>query len=181
YLPKLYQHYQAIMQSLFEHQSELVQLFPNSIFPTATFNLGPDVVTPEHLNMLNYAYRMCVVTLRGKFNHKRGGHIYIDHLKVVCKFPPGASILLLSGTCSHGNTLIARHETRYSMTQYAAGALFQWATYGQQSVKSLLAQKGGAAKKAEIDGEAGSRAEWALGLLSKADELDADRKEVFSC
>jgi hypothetical protein len=181
YLPKLYQHYKAIMQSIVEHQPELVQLFPNSIFPTAMFNLGPDVVTPEHLDMLNYAYGMCAVTSGGKFDHKRGGHIYIDHIKVVCEFPPGASILLLSGTCPHGNTPIARHETRYSMTQYTAGALFQWAAYGQQSVKSLLAQKGGAAKKAEVDGEAGSRAEWALGLLSKADELDADRTEVFGC
>ncbi|KAJ7858242.1 hypothetical protein B0H14DRAFT_3447369 [Mycena olivaceomarginata] len=51
YLPKLYQHYKAIMQSIVEHQPELVQLFPNSIFPTATFNLGPDVVTPEHLDI----------------------------------------------------------------------------------------------------------------------------------
>jgi hypothetical protein len=51
--------------------------------------------------------------------------------------------------------------------------------YGHQTVQSLLAQKGGAACKAEVDGELGAQAEYALGLLSKADELDADRKEVF--
>ncbi|KAJ7884169.1 hypothetical protein B0H14DRAFT_2255492, partial [Mycena olivaceomarginata] len=130
YLPKLYQHYKATMQSVFEHQPELTQLFPNSVYPTATFNLGPDVVTPEHLDMLNYAYGMCAVTSGGKFNHQLGGHIYIDRLKVVCEFPSGASVLLLSGACHHGNTPIAPRETRYSMTQYAAGALFQWAAYG---------------------------------------------------
>ncbi|KAJ7676100.1 hypothetical protein B0H14DRAFT_3537003 [Mycena olivaceomarginata] len=163
YLPKSYQYYKATMQSIFEHQPELVQLFPNS-----------------HLDMLNFAYGMCAMTSGGRFNHKLSGHIYIDHLKTVCEFPSGATVLLLSGRCHHGNTPIARHETRYSMTQYAAGALFQWVAYGHQSVKSLLAQKGGAAKKAEIDGEAGARAEWALGLLSKADELDADRAEPTS-
>jgi hypothetical protein len=50
---------------------------------------------------------------------------------------------------------------------------------GHQTVKSLLAQKGGAAHKAEVDWELGAWAEYALGLLSKADELDADQKEVF--
>ncbi|KAJ7740988.1 hypothetical protein B0H14DRAFT_2407444 [Mycena olivaceomarginata] len=138
----LYQHYKATMQSVFEHQPELTQLFPNSVYPTATFNLGPDVVTPEHLDMLNYAYGMCAVTSGGKFNHQLGGHIYIDRLKVVCEFPSGASVLLLSGACHHGNTPIAPRETRYSMTQYAAGALFQWAAYGHQSVESLLRSEG---------------------------------------
>ncbi|KAJ7838501.1 hypothetical protein B0H14DRAFT_3459337 [Mycena olivaceomarginata] len=141
YLPKLYRHYQLTMQSIFDDQPELAQLFPNSIFSTATFNLGPDVVTPEHLDMLNYAYGMCAVTSAGKFNHKLGG----AHL----------------------------HRTSQS------GALFRWAAYGHQTVQSLLAEKGGAARKAEIDGDPGERAEYALGLLSKADELDADRKEVF--
>ncbi|KAJ7813717.1 hypothetical protein B0H14DRAFT_3477601 [Mycena olivaceomarginata] len=93
----LYRHYKLTMQSIFERQPELTQLFPNSIFPTATFNLGPDVITPEHLDMLNYAYGMCAVTSAGKFNHKLGGHIYLEHLKLVCEFPSGASVLLFSG------------------------------------------------------------------------------------
>jgi hypothetical protein len=74
--------------------------------------------------MLNYAYGMCAVTSAGKLNHKLGGHIYIEHLKVVCEFLSGASVLLLSGACHHGNTPITQRETRYSMTQYAAGTLF---------------------------------------------------------
>ncbi|KAJ7858959.1 hypothetical protein B0H14DRAFT_2351431, partial [Mycena olivaceomarginata] len=145
--------------------------FSNSIFPTATFNIGPDVVTDDHLDMLTNRHGMCGVT----FNHKKGGHIHLNELKAVIEFPSGSSMLILSIACEHGNTRIQKGETRYSMTQYAAGSLFRWAAYGYQSSKSLLAQKGG--RVAETG--PGVRAEWALGLLSKADELEADRKDVF--
>ncbi|KAF8176397.1 hypothetical protein K438DRAFT_1770595 [Mycena galopus ATCC 62051] len=94
-----------------QSQPELNWPFANSIFPTATFNLGPDVVTPEHLDMLNLAQGMCAVTSGGRFNHKTGGHIYMDHLKLICEFPSGST--------------------------YAAGALFRWAAYGYQSATSL--------------------------------------------
>ncbi|KAJ7843370.1 hypothetical protein B0H14DRAFT_2585821 [Mycena olivaceomarginata] len=138
YLPKLYRHYKSTMQSIFKHQPELTQLFPNSIFPTATFNLGPDVVTLEHLDMLNYAYGMCAVTSAGKFNHKLSGHIYIEHLKVV-----------LRATTAKPRSL--GNETRYSMTQYAAGALFRWAAYGHQTVHLCwLRREGWHARQSEI-------------------------------
>ncbi|KAK7023357.1 hypothetical protein R3P38DRAFT_2490504, partial [Favolaschia claudopus] len=60
-----------------------------------------------------------------------------------------------------------------------AGALFRWAAYGYRTAKSLLALPGGAKKKAEIDGAPGARAAWAAGLLSKPEELVADRRAVF--
>ncbi|KAK7005561.1 hypothetical protein R3P38DRAFT_3604949 [Favolaschia claudopus] len=113
YAPKLYEYYFNTLRGLYHRQPELEQLFPNSIFPTASFNLGPDVVTPEHLDMLNLPHGMCAITSGGKFDHKRG-----------------STILLLSGSCDHGNTPISKGETRYSMTQYAAGALSRWAAYG---------------------------------------------------
>ncbi|KAJ6576203.1 hypothetical protein B0H10DRAFT_2103398, partial [Mycena sp. CBHHK59/15] len=65
------------------------------------------------------------------------------------------------------------------MTQYLAGELFRWAAYGYQSAKSLLATTGGAAKKRAFDGEPGAQAEWAIGLLSKADELEGTAR-LFS-
>ncbi|KAF8178863.1 hypothetical protein K438DRAFT_1680740 [Mycena galopus ATCC 62051] len=179
YLPKLYQHQRSTMQGILHDQPELRMPFDNSIFPTVTFNLGPDVVTAEHLDLLNNAYGMCGITSNGSFDHTRGGHIYIKQLKTVCEFPSGSTILLLSATCEHGNTPIRKGETRYSMTQYAAGGLFRWAAYGYQSTSSLLAEAGGEARKQEIDGAPGEHATFALGLLSKADELDADREEVF--
>ncbi|KAF8210690.1 hypothetical protein K438DRAFT_1808031 [Mycena galopus ATCC 62051] len=179
YLPKLYQHQRSTMQGILHDQPELRMPFDNSIFPTVTFNLGPDVVTAEHLDLLNNAYGMCGITSNGSFDHTRGGHIYIKQLKTVCEFPSGSTILLLSATCEHGNTPIRKGETRYSMTQYVVGGLFRWAAYGYQSTSSLLAEAGGEARKQEIDGAPGERATFALGLLSKADELDADREEVF--
>ncbi|KAJ7212391.1 hypothetical protein B0H12DRAFT_1205796 [Mycena haematopus] len=149
YVPRLSRYYQTTLQGLLAHHPELEMLFPNSVFPTATFNLGPDVVCDEHLDMLNNPFGMCAVTSAGDFNHQRGGHIYLKQLKAVIEFPSGSSVLILSGACDHGNTPIAVGETRYSMTQYAAGALFRWAAYGYQTTKSLLAQPGGATKKLE--------------------------------
>ncbi|KAK6966758.1 hypothetical protein R3P38DRAFT_2672534 [Favolaschia claudopus] len=180
YAPKLYEYYFNTLRGLYHRQPELEQLFPNSIFPTASFNLGPDVVTPEHLDMLNLPHGMCAITSGGKFDHKRGGHIFIKQLNALCEFPSGSTILLLSGSCDHGNTPISKGETRYSMTQYAAGALSRWAAYGYQSTKALLAQPGGDALKREADGEPGERAARAMELLSKISELDEDREAVFA-
>ncbi|KAK7063966.1 hypothetical protein R3P38DRAFT_3301598 [Favolaschia claudopus] len=177
YAPKLYEYYYNTLHGLYEKQPELEQLFHNSIFPTASFNLGPDVVTPEHLDMLNLPHGMCAVTSGGNFDYKRGGHIFMKQLNLFCEFPSGSTILLLSGSCDHGNTPIAKNETRYSMTQYAAGALFRWAAYGYQSATSLLAQLGGEAMKREADGEQAARA---IDMLSKLSELDADREAVFA-
>ncbi|KAF8136882.1 hypothetical protein K438DRAFT_1881670 [Mycena galopus ATCC 62051] len=179
YLPKLYRHQRDVMKGLLVDQPDLQLPFNNSIFPTVTFNLGLNVVTPEHLDMLNNAYGMCTVTSAGKFDHMHGGHIYMKQLKTVCEFPSGSTILLLSATCEHGNTPIQNGETRYLMTQHVAGGLFRWVAYGYQSAASLLAEPGGTACKEKIDGAPGEHVEFALGLLSKAEELQADRQEVF--
>ncbi|KAJ6515211.1 hypothetical protein C8R45DRAFT_811467, partial [Mycena sanguinolenta] len=179
YLPKLYQHQRNVLQGILANQPELCMPFHNSVFPTVTFNLGPKVVTAEHLDFLNNPFGMCAVTSAGRFDHTKGGHIYLKQLKTVCQFPSGSTVLLLSGTCEHGNTPIQKTETRYSMTQYAAGALFRWAAYGHQSAQSLLAQPDRAARKRAVDGEEGEHVAFALGLLSKADELDADRQAIF--
>ncbi|KAF8160340.1 hypothetical protein K438DRAFT_1619494, partial [Mycena galopus ATCC 62051] len=157
YLPKMYHHQHATMQGIFADQLDLIQPFRNSVFPTVTFNLGPDVVTPKHLDMLNNPAGFCAVTAVGDFDHTQGGHFYMKQLKTVCEFPLGSTILLLSGTCEHGNTPIQKNETQYSMSQYAAGVLFRWAAYGYQSSHSLLAQVDGARCKGEITCSVGAR------------------------
>ncbi|KAF8214426.1 hypothetical protein K438DRAFT_1562812 [Mycena galopus ATCC 62051] len=179
YLPKLYRYHTTTMKGLCKRHPELERPFQNSVYPTVTLNLGPDVVTPKHLDMLNNPFSMCAVTAAGNFDHTLGGHIFMKQLKVVCEFPSGSTILLLSGTCAHGNTPIQLGERRYSMTQYAVGALFRWAEYGYQSTESLSGTPDGARQKREIDGEPGARAAWVMGLLSKAHELEKDREEVF--
>ncbi|KAJ6536257.1 hypothetical protein B0H19DRAFT_1317914 [Mycena capillaripes] len=179
FLPKLYKEYCNTLRGIFESQPELEHLFPNSVFPAATWNLGPSVVTRDHEDGRNAPHGMCGVTSAGDFNHKRGGHIYLKQLKTVIEFPSGSSISIPSAAITHGNTAIGKGETRYSMTQYAAGELFRWAAYGYQGIKDLLATEGGAEKKCALDGEPGARAAWAIGLLSKIDELEMDRVAVF--
>ncbi|KAJ6529579.1 hypothetical protein B0H10DRAFT_1670830, partial [Mycena sp. CBHHK59/15] len=77
FLPKPYAYYHDTLSGVFENQPDLAHLFANSIFPATTWNLGPDVVTVEHEGGLNVWHGMCGVTSAGKYNHQRGGHIYL--------------------------------------------------------------------------------------------------------
>ncbi|KAF7338969.1 hypothetical protein MVEN_01973100 [Mycena venus] len=178
YAPKLYKHYCTVLRALFEHQPELVHNFDNSVFPVMSFNCG-DAVTFEHCDFLNVAHGLCPVTSGGKFDHKKGGHLYLKQLQLLIEFPSGATALIPSACIDHGNTPIQPGETRYSITQFAAGGLFRWVAYGFQTAKSLLAQAEGQALKDAFDGMPGSRWKWALDLFSKVDELEADRAAAF--
>ncbi|KAJ6570657.1 hypothetical protein B0H10DRAFT_1840045, partial [Mycena sp. CBHHK59/15] len=157
YAPKLYRYYCLILQALFEQEPGLIHNFSNSIFPTVTFNCGPDTVTFDHRVSLNLANSLCGITCGGDFDHSVGGHIYLKQLKFVIEFPCGSSILIPSGCVNHGNTPLQPCETRTSMTQYAAGGLFRWVAYGFQSAKSLLSQEGGKEMRDQFDGALGLR------------------------
>ncbi|KAJ7712701.1 hypothetical protein B0H14DRAFT_2645142 [Mycena olivaceomarginata] len=117
---------------ILDQQRELEMPFPKLGIPHHHLQPRADVVTAEHLDMLNNPHGMCGVTFSGRYDHKVGGHIYLEQMKLVCEFPSGSMVLLLSGTC------------------YAAGALFRWVAYGYQTAKSLLSQSGGAALKREL-------------------------------
>lgn len=97
-------------------------------------------------------------------------------LRLIIEFPPGSTILIPSATIAHGNTPVRSGERRMSMTQYCSGGLLRWVEYGFQSAKSLLQQKGGARKRAELDE---SRLAKVMGLFSKSSELCADRLAAF--
>ncbi|KAJ7093334.1 hypothetical protein B0H15DRAFT_761452, partial [Mycena belliarum] len=135
YAPKLWRYYVDVLRALFEHHDGLQHNFSNSIFPSATFNLGPDVVTDEHADFNNLIHGLCGVTSGGSFDHKAGGQIYMKQIKMVIDFPSGATILLPSAFIDHGNTPIHGGDTRFSFTQYAAGGLFRWVKYGFRSAK----------------------------------------------
>ncbi|KAJ7677647.1 hypothetical protein B0H17DRAFT_1161363 [Mycena rosella] len=162
YAPKLYQYYCWVLKRLFQHHPDLVHNFDNSIFPTVTFNCGPNAITFSHLDHLNLSHGFCGITCGGTFDHTLGGHIHMEQLKLYIQFPSAASMLIPSGCLHHGNTPIQRGETRHSITQYAAGG-----------------SSDGSPLKAEFDGTPGSRWEWALGLFSKHDELEVDRAAAF--
>ncbi|KAJ7046199.1 hypothetical protein C8F04DRAFT_1248454 [Mycena alexandri] len=178
YAPKLYNYYCQILRALFEHHPDLIHTFDNSVLPAVTFNCG-DAVAFDHCDFLNLVHGLCPVTSAGHFNHKLGGHIYLKQMRLVIEFPSGATVIIPSGCVDHGNTPIQPGETRFSITQFAAGGLFRWVEYGFQTAKSLMAQVGGQARRDAFDGVPGSRWRWALGLFSKVDELAADRSLVF--
>ncbi|KAF7346870.1 hypothetical protein MVEN_01438900 [Mycena venus] len=178
YAPKLYHYYCTNLRALFEHHPELIHNFDNSIFPAMSFNCG-DAVAFEHCDFLNLVHGLCPVTSGGHFNHQEGGHIYLKQLRLLIEFPSGATVLIPSACVDHGNTPIQPGETRYSITQFAAGGLFRWVAYGFKTAQSLLAQAGGKALRDAFDGMPGSRWKWALDLFSKVDELEADRAAVF--
>ncbi|KAJ7167289.1 hypothetical protein C8R43DRAFT_877332 [Mycena crocata] len=180
YAPKLFKYYCRVLKALFARHPELVHLFNNSIFPSCTFNCGPDAFTFDHCDFHNLPHGFCGVTSGGDFDHKRGGHMYLKQLRLLIEFPAAASILIPSGCINHGNTPIAPGETRHSITQYAAGGLFRWAAYGFQTAKALLATEGGKEAKERFDGVPGARWSWAMGLFSKIDELEGDRAAAFS-
>ncbi|KAJ7865905.1 hypothetical protein B0H14DRAFT_3133297 [Mycena olivaceomarginata] len=176
YFPKLWQYMAHTMEGIQENQPTLRRPFENSVYPAFSANLGPNTVTFEHCDGHNFAHGVCPITSFGKFNHKIGGHLYMRQLKLAIEFPSGSSVAIMSGAFDHGNAPIMKGETRYSMTQYAAGALFRWSAYGYQTAKTLLATPGGVEKKAQFDERQHARA---VGLLSKVDEVEADRRQVF--
>ncbi|KAJ7122023.1 hypothetical protein C8R43DRAFT_900074, partial [Mycena crocata] len=180
FAPKLFDDYLINLQALFESQPELRLNFTNSIFPTATFNLGPQSVSFDHFDHHNRAMGLCAVTNNGNFNHKTSAHFYMKQLKLVVDFPPAATTLIPSAIIEHGNTPLASEETRYSITQYAAGGLFRWVKYGFKSAKQLLQETDGRRRKAVFDGADGQRAREGLDLFSRWDELVPDRTDIVS-
>ncbi|KAJ7602797.1 hypothetical protein DFH06DRAFT_1351030 [Mycena polygramma] len=111
YAPKLWRYYVDTLSELFEHHAGLEHNFTNSIFPAATFNLGPAVVTEEHADINNCVHGLCGVSSAGSYNHKTSGQIYLKQLKMVIDFPSGSSILIPSAFVDHGNTVLEPEET----------------------------------------------------------------------
>ncbi|KAI0038074.1 hypothetical protein FA95DRAFT_1529264, partial [Auriscalpium vulgare] len=173
--PRMLRRYADVVRDVRRNNPALAPPFSNSVFPTATFNFGPQVATSLHRDHLNVPYGWCSVTALGSYDHRRGGHLILWELGLVLEFPPGSTILLPSALVTHGNTPIQEGETRYSFTQYIAGALMRWHTYGFRTEDRLARED--PALKASLDREAVVRAAEALGLFSTLDELQSDHAE----
>ncbi|KAF8068964.1 hypothetical protein FPV67DRAFT_1414865, partial [Lyophyllum atratum] len=135
FAPKLYRFYATTLQTLFTTCTHLDHTFSNSVFPACTFNCGPQTCTWRHVDYANLPYGLCAITALGNFNPRTGGLILYG-LRVVIDFPPGATILIPSGSVEHGNCPIAPDETRMSFTQYAAGGLFRYVAYNFKTIRS---------------------------------------------
>jgi len=123
--PKLYAYYDKNLGKLLKEDPSLKRSFP-SVFPAATYNLGPRTVCVPHRDLANLPFGYCAITALGNYNPETGGHIVLWECKLIIEFPPGATILIPSAIVTHFNIPVSKTEQRYSFTQYAAGGLFQW-------------------------------------------------------
>jgi hypothetical protein len=180
FAPKIYEEYSTTLQQLYENQPHLKQNFPSSIFPAATFNLGPNSMCFLHRDVRNVPYGFCAITSAGSYDPEVGGHLVLWELGLVVEFPPGSTILIPSATISHCNTSIQPGETRYSMTQYCAGGLFRWVEFGFRTKKSLEKTAAGWVQIAQANAMNGFRRERVLSLFSRHEELIMDHKGVGS-
>jgi hypothetical protein len=162
---------------LFDRHPYLHNNFDNSIFPAATFNMGPETVSLWHADRSNFFAGGCHIHSGGVFDHTRGGHIILFDLKLVIQFPSGADVIIPSSTLAHGNTPIQPGKWRVSFTQYCSGRLFRYLAYGFQTMKECLLHNLRLKKK--VDGESACHWKEALGQFSKVDKLHADRMKVF--
>ena len=130
YAPKTYDFYRKTMSQLTERHPELQWNFDNSVFPTMTFNMGPDTTCLDHNDCTNVPQGFCSVTALGDFNPDEGGYFYLWDLRLAIRFPPGSTILIPSSSLRHGTTPIQTGESRYSITQYCPGGLVRWVRFG---------------------------------------------------
>jgi len=135
--PGLHKLYSETLSALKTEHPNLEFPRDPSVFPAATYNLGPSTATYPHQDFANLAYSWCAITALGFFNHETGGHLVLRDLKLVIEFPPGSTILIPSSILSHSNIAVDNHECRYSFTQYAAGSLFRWVDNGFCMLDSL--------------------------------------------
>ncbi|KAI0054985.1 hypothetical protein BV25DRAFT_1816244, partial [Artomyces pyxidatus] len=170
--PRLFNHYDETVTAVKTDMPTLQKAFQNSVFPAATFNLGPQAVTRRHRDEANIPYGWCAVTALGDFDPKAGGHLYLWELKMVIEFPPGSTILLPSAVLLHGNTPVQPGETRQSFTQYCAGGLIRWRTYGFRTEEALRAED--PQLFAQVKAKAASRWEESLGFFSKIGSVRQD-------
>ncbi|KAJ7170417.1 hypothetical protein C8R43DRAFT_944932 [Mycena crocata] len=126
WVPLLFAFYQVQMALLAAWKPSLQRNFAGSVFAACTFNFGPRVITAPHLDFANLAWGWCAITALGNFNPDFGGHLILWDLRLIIRFPPGATILLPSALIRHSNIAIRSHESRYSFTQYTAGGIFRW-------------------------------------------------------
>ncbi|KAI0039169.1 hypothetical protein FA95DRAFT_1504537 [Auriscalpium vulgare] len=162
--PQLFLHIDDVVMGVQKHDPSLNKAFKRSVFPTATFNFGPQALTRPHRDFRNIPYGWCAITALGNFDHTKGGHLILWELKLVIEFPAGSTILIPSSLITHSNTPIQEGETRQSFTQYCAGDLVRWKAYGYRTDKRLRRED--PALKRRLDKELPGRWRQAVDLFS---------------
>ncbi|KAK7013947.1 hypothetical protein R3P38DRAFT_2546007 [Favolaschia claudopus] len=167
--PRLYNYYHQHNKDLADEHPELRRPFARSVFCYANFNLGRNIWTFKHRDVLNLPFGWCAVQALGNFDHTQGGHLILWDLNMVIEFPAGALILLPSATVVHSNVPVPEGQERTSFTQYTPGGIFRYIDQGFQTLASL--EEKDPEKYAKFTAEQESRWEMGLGLLSTFEEL----------
>ncbi|KIY47958.1 hypothetical protein FISHEDRAFT_16875, partial [Fistulina hepatica ATCC 64428] len=169
--PRLHKRYSDCLTALLAYDGSLTRNFAASVWASVALNFGPQTVTYRHRDSQNIPYGWCAITALGYFNHLLGGHLVLWDLKLVIQFPPGSTILIPSAVVEHSNTTIARHETRYSITQFSAGGLFRWVDQGFQLQDDFLTSLSEEERDAYMQRHSQHWAEG-LGYFSTLDEIN---------
>lgn len=162
-----------MLEQLREWKPSITNLFSGSAFAAASLNFGPHTVSIPHLDFGNLAWGWCAVTALGNFDPDIGGHIVLDELKLVVRFPPGCTIFIPSALVTHCNTPIGETETRFSFAQYSAAALFRWVHNGcktQASARGKLSKARQDALNEKAFGDAADR--WVAGVARLSNTSD---------
>lgn len=140
------------------------------VFPSRSFNLGPQTASLPHRDMGNLAHSWCAITAVGQFNPQLGGHLVLWDFGIAIEFPPGSTILIPSVLFMHSNASIQDRETRFSIVQYAAGGLFRWVSNGCKTDKALGKSPNGN-KGLKQRGEQDARWEASIKMFSRWEEI----------
>jgi hypothetical protein len=141
YFPKVWFYHSQQLEKITSQHPELCRPFPASIYPSATYNLGPQTACLDHVDSENSAGGVCAITALGSFDPTLEGHLVLPELCIALEFPPGATVLIPSSVIAHGNTRVQGGSTRYSFTCYCAGQLISYAELGKNFNKLTEKEK----------------------------------------
>ncbi|KAG6853118.1 hypothetical protein C0991_006763, partial [Blastosporella zonata] len=90
------EYYTDCLGALFARNRSIKRNYINSVFPAATYNLGPSTTCYVHTNDANLPFGICAITALGNYNPKLGSHLVFWDCGVIIEFPPGSTILIPS-------------------------------------------------------------------------------------
>lgn len=169
YSPRMYAKYQSCMAQVLAHCGEGGCQYNNSVFPAASYNLGPATATIQYRDFNDFTGGWCAITSGGNYNPQLGGHLVISALRLVIEFPLGSTIEIPSALLDHPNVAVQPGEECFSFTQYCAGALFRWLDFGCRSESDCAKQDPKNIEQVRAQGK--SRFSTALGDFSTVEEL----------
>ncbi|KAF6743135.1 hypothetical protein DFP72DRAFT_828953, partial [Ephemerocybe angulata] len=167
--PRVYSDVEKKMRALHRHKPSLKKNWESNVYPCAAFNFGPRVACKMHKDSGNAPHTFCAIQALGTFDATKGGHLAIKELRIHIRFPSGSTIYISSALFTHGNTPVAAHETRLSITQFVPGGLIRYVDNGFNTEDGL--RKKNKRLWREKMAEKATRWERAGALLSTLDEL----------